>query len=131
MSKLRSIESAMCKITSPVNKAMIYATTAVMSFAPFLIEANADGADALFGRATEALQKVLNGLTSVVNIVAAVCAIIALLFLIFSKSQRAVESAKEWLKRIVVAWVAVNCMGWIFDFFVNLTAGGGLNTGQL
>lgn len=110
------------KVVSPVNKAMVYGMTAVMATAPFLMNANADGG--LFGNAKGALINVFSGIVSIGNIVGIVCGAIALLFLIFSKNQRSVESAKEWLKRIVIGLIAINCLGWIWGMIDEITQGG-------
>lgn len=141
MDKMKSIKSAaygfaadvacganevIDKVTKPVNKAMIYGMTAVMTSVPFLMEAHADS-NTLFSNAENALKDVFKGITGIVNIASAVCAIIALMFLIFSKNQRSVESAKEWLKRIAIGFVCINCLGWIIDGLKGFTNGGEYN----
>ena len=116
------------KTISPVNKAMVYGMTAVMLVSMFAIGASASGLGDITTSATTALNNVLNSISTILDITAAVCAGIALMFLIFSKNQRAVESAKEWLKRIAIGLVAWHGLGLIFSFLTSLTPGGDIQS---
>jgi phosphate/sulfate permease len=41
-----------------------------------------------------------------------------------STDDRAVSSARSWLKRILVSWVVLNVLGFIMAYLVPLTSGG-------
>lgn len=122
MSKFQNLK---CKKEQLITKAFIYGSSVMAVATPMLMNVYADGN--LFDAAKRAFGSIYNSLLGIVNIVAIVCAVIALLLLIFSKNQRTVESSKEWLKRIVIAWIAINCMGWIVTTLTDWVAGGKYN----
>lgn len=120
MSKIKGLKT---KKNELVTKAFVYGSSAMAMVSPMFMGSVYASGD-LFGAAKTALSSVYNQILGIVNIVAVVCAAIALLFLIFSKNQRAVESSKEWLKRIAIAWIAINCLGWIIGTLETWVAGG-------
>lgn len=122
---MNNIQNLKCEKNQLVVKAFIYSSSIMVMATPMLMNVYASGD--LFSAAKTAFSSIYNSLLSIVNIVAIVCAVIALLLLIFSKNQRTVESSKEWLKRIVIAWIAINCMGWIVATLTDWVAGGKYN----
>jgi hypothetical protein len=49
---------------------------------------------------------------------------IALIVRMISRNQRAVDEATSWLKRIVVAWIILNSLGFVVAYLQPLVAGG-------
>ena len=58
------------------------------------------------------------------TIVAVTVASIALIVRMISRNQRAVDEATSWLKRIVVAWIILNSLGFVVAYLQPLVAGG-------
>lgn len=59
------------------------------------------------------------------TVLAVVCLTIALVIRMFGKKQKAVDEANEWIKRIVISYVAINCMGLIINFIQPYIANAG------
>lgn len=73
---------------------------------------------------TEALADLYGKFVSISTIAACVAASICLLMMNFSTDDRAVSSARSWLKRILISWVVLNVLGFIMAYLVPLTSGG-------
>ena len=68
--------------------------------------------------------KIYTSIYDVTNVVAAVAGLFCLLMLMFSHNQKSVDQYRDALKWIVLAWVAINIMGFILTTGQNLTSGG-------
>lgn len=64
-------------------------------------------------RAVSLIKAIYKGIFSISTPLAAVIAVIACLFWMFSSNPRTVETAKSWLKRVLIAWVLINTFGLI------------------
>ena len=63
-------------------------------------------------------------IVAISTIVAVTVASIALIVRMISRNQRAVDEATSWLKRIVVAWIILNSLGFVVAYLQPLVAGG-------
>ena len=70
----------------------------------------------MFTRANTAMQGVLRQIRIISSIVAALFLTIAFLLKMFSKNQRTVDDANTWIKRILIAWVCINAVGFFLTF---------------
>lgn len=81
-------------------------------------------ADTIWNRFSTIMKDVYGQLIGISTIVAVTAAAIALLVRMISRNQRAVDEATSWLKRIVVAWIVLNSLGFIVAYLQPLVAGG-------
>lgn len=63
-------------------------------------------------------------LAGISTIVAVTAAAVALLVRMISRNQRAVDEATSWIKRIVVAWIVLNSLGFVVAYLQPLVSGG-------
>ena len=81
-------------------------------------------ADNIFDRIQSIIADIYGQLVAISTIVAVTVASIALIVRMISRNQRAVDEATSWLKRIVVAWIVLNSLGFIVAYLQPLVAGG-------
>lgn len=81
-------------------------------------------ADNVFDRIQSIVADIYGQLVAISTIVAVTVASIALIVRMISRNQRAVDEATSWLKRIVVAWIVLNSLGFIVAYLQPLVAGG-------
>lgn len=81
-------------------------------------------ADNIFDRIQSIVADIYGQLVAISTIVAVTVASIALIVRMISRNQRAVDEATSWLKRIVVAWIVLNSLGFIVAYLQPLVAGG-------
>lgn len=81
-------------------------------------------ADTIWDRFSSIMRDVYGQLAGISTIVAVTAAAVALLVRMISRNQRAVDEATSWLKRIVVAWVVLNSLGFIVAYLQPLVSGG-------
>lgn len=67
---------------------------------------------------------IYSSLYDVTNVAAALAGLFCLLMLMFSHNQKSTDQYRDALKWIVLAWVAINIMGFILTTGQNLTSGG-------
>jgi len=82
---------------------------------PDVVLASEPGGE-VFARANTAMQGVLRQIRTISSIIAALFLTIAFLMKMFSKSQRTVDEANTWIKRIAIAWACINAVGFILTF---------------
>ena len=70
------------------------------------------------------MKDIYGKLLGISTIVAVTAATVALLVRMISRNQRAVDEASSWLKRILVTWVILNCLGFVIAYLQPLIAGG-------
>ncbi len=63
-------------------------------------------------------------LVAISTIVAVTMAAVALIVRMVSRNQRTVDEATAWLKRIIITWIILNCLGFIVAYVQPLVAGG-------
>ena len=78
-------------------------------------------AEDIFDKAKTMLDSVYGKIHAMTTVVAVLCATIALLIRMFSRNQRAIESANDWLKRIVISWLAINSLTFIINLLSDLS----------
>lgn len=81
-------------------------------------------ADTIFDRISTIVSDIYGQIVAISTIVAVTVASIALIIRMISRNQRAVDEATSWLKRIVVAWVVLNSLGFVVAYLQPLVAGG-------
>lgn len=81
-------------------------------------------ADTIWDRFSAIMRDVYGQLAGISTIVAVTAAAVALLVRMISRNQRAVDEATSWIKRIVVAWVVLNSLGFIVAYLQPLVSGG-------
>lgn len=82
-------------------------------------------AESIWSGATSAISKIQTGLLSIVAPLAGLMALVALVIALTS-SGPSFDRAISWLKRILVVFAAILCLGWIMDLLESVFAGGGL-----
>lgn len=73
-------------------------------------------AASLWDKVDKTLKDIYSQIFKLSSIIAGLAAIIALLIYMISKSPRAVDEAKSWLKRIVIAWLIINGIGYFVSY---------------
>ena len=81
-------------------------------------------ADSIFDRIRSIVTDIYGQIVAISTIVAVTVASIALIVRMISRNQRAVDEATSWLKRIVVAWIILNSLGFVVAYLQPLVAGG-------
>lgn len=78
----------------------------------------------IWSRFSTILQDVYGQIVAISTIVAVTVAAIALLIRMISRSQRAVDEATNWLKRIAMTWIILNSLGFVVAYLQPLISGG-------
>ena len=78
---------------------------------------NGDPSKDIFATAKDIMNTVYGDIAGIATIAAAVCGAVCLFLCIFSKNPRAVDEARSWGKRIIIAYVAIMLMGAIVTYF--------------
>ena len=73
-------------------------------------------ADSIFDRIRSIVTDIYGQIVAISTIVAVTVASIALIVRMISRNQRAVDEATSWLKRIVVAWIILNSLGFVVAY---------------
>ena len=81
-------------------------------------------ADTIFDRISSIVNDIYGQIVAISTIVAVTVASIALIIRMISRNQRAVDEATSWLKRIVVAWIVLNSLGFVVAYLQPLVEGG-------
>jgi len=81
-------------------------------------------AETIWDRFSTIMRDVYGKLVGISTIVAVTAAAVGLLVRMISRNQRAVDEATSWLKRILVAWVVLNTLGFIVAYLQPLISGG-------
>ena len=80
--------------------------------------------DTIWDRFTTIMKDIYGQVAGISTIVAVTAAAVALLVRMISRNQRTVDEATAWLKRIVVAWIVLNSLGFIVAYLQPLVDGG-------
>lgn len=112
IAKKRLYNSAM-KVNELAKSAFVPITTAI-SMA--LLTAQPLYAEDIFDRAGSFANSLYLRIVALSTVLAVVCAAIALLIRQWSKNQKPVDAANEWLKRIASSYVLLNSLGLIVNF---------------
>ena len=107
--------SGIYSVSAHVNKKAVALMAFLGSACIQTVSVYAASDETVFERAKTLIHSIYDGLLSITTIVAVICAVIALLFLMFSSNPRTVENSKNWLKRIVIAWLCINALGLIVN----------------
>ena len=81
-------------------------------------------ADTIWDRFSNIMRDIYGQLAGISTIVAVTAAAVALLVRMISRNQRAVDEATSWIKRIVVAWIVLNSLGFVVEYLQPLVSGG-------
>lgn len=79
-------------------------------------------ADTIWDRFSNIMRDIYGQLAGISTIVAVTAAAVALLVRMISRNQRAVDEATSWLKRIVVAWIVLNSLGFVVAYLQPLVS---------
>ena len=99
-----------------------FASAAMLSIHP--VFATGAGTSTIWNRFSTILQDIYGQVVAISTIVAVTVGAIALLIRMISRTQRAVDEATNWLKRIIVTWIILNSMGFIVAYLQPLIQGG-------
>lgn len=116
------VQTSSVKAKSRLVKAYYGVVASVMG--AFAATAPAAAGD-IFDTASTALNDVYAKLVGITTIIAVVCLTIAFLLRMFSRDQRVVGEANTWIKRIIVSWLVIGCLGAIVTFGSTLVSGNG------
>ena len=81
-------------------------------------------AESIFDRFSTIMKDIYGELVGISTIVGVTAAAVALLVRMISRNQRAVDEASSWLRRILVAWILLNTLGFAVAYLQPLIAGG-------
>ena len=81
-------------------------------------------ADILWTKASKVMKDAYTQILGISTVAAIVMAAVALLLMNFSRSGRAVDESRAWLKRIVITWIILNSLGFIMSYIIPFFAGG-------
>lgn len=97
---------------------MVATLSVLMATPAFAAEAD------IWDKAKEVLGNVYTQIATISTIAGVATAAVALLLINFSKTERTVTEARMWLKRIIVAYILINSMGFIMAYITPFLAGG-------
>jgi hypothetical protein len=92
--------------------------------ASFLLSLQPVFAADIWSKFSDMMKDVYGKLAGISTIVAVTAAAVALLVRMISRNQRAVDEASSWLKRIIIAWVVLNTLGFAIAYLSPLVEGG-------
>jgi len=98
--------------------------TLVAMAAAFLLSLQPVLAADIWSKFSDMMKDIYGKLAGISTIVAVTAAAVALLVRMISRNQRAVDEASSWLKRIIVAWVVLNTLGFAVAYLAPLVDGG-------
>lgn len=84
-------------------------------------------AEDIWSRFSTITKDVYGELVGISTIIAVTASAVALLVRMISRNQRAVDEATSWLKRIIIAWLVLNTLGFAVAYLQPLIAGGMYN----
>lgn len=85
-------------------------------------------AEDIFSRAATMLSSINTKILGLTTLIAVIMATIALIIRM-GKNTKAIEQANDWLKRIIISWIAINSMTHIIVLLQQLVGTGGQYTG--
>ena len=86
--------------------------------------AGEDGGINVWTKANEIMKDVYSQILLISTVAAIVTASVALLMMNFSRSGRAVDESRAWLKRICITWAVLNGLGFIMAYITPFFADG-------
>lgn len=91
----------------------------------FMLAVPAAAADTtIWTKANEFLKDLYTQILTISTIAGVVTAATALLLMNFSKNERTVAESRAWLKRIIVCYVLINCLGFVVAYITPFMTGG-------
>ena len=110
------------KISQPVGKTIwvnaVFGTLCVAAIMIFIVLlpniAYAD--ESLWTKVDATLRDIYDEIFKLTSIIAGVMAIIALIIYMVSNNPRTIDEAKSWLKRIIIAWLIINGIGYFVAY---------------
>lgn len=93
-------------------------------FCTMLVSVQPAMAETIWDRFATILNDIYGEILAISTIIAVTVAAIALVIRMVSRSQRAVEEATAWLKRVIVTWIILNTLGFVVAYLQPLIQGG-------
>lgn len=90
----------------------------------FIFNTNIYASENIWTKASTIMKDVYTEILGISTISGIVCAAVALLMMNFSKSGKAVDESRMWLKRIIITWIILNSLGFIMAYVTPLFNGG-------
>lgn len=100
------------------HKILIEIQSALLIFQMMLLQANAANGD-IFEKANSLMKTVYRSIAGISSVTAGCVAAVCLYLMFFSKNQRTVDESVQWLKRIIICWLAIMLMSTIIYFITN------------
>lgn len=114
--------NAAIKVNEFAKKTYTMGASAVMML---MLTAQPLMAEDIFDKAGSFANSLYLRFTAISTVFAVTAATLALIIRMLSKNQKAVDEAGQWLKRIVICYAAINCMGLIVNFIQPYVANAG------
>lgn len=96
--------------------AIIKVQTSLMIMQLMIMNASATGGQDIFERGKNLMKTLYTSIAGISSVTAGCVAAVCLYLMFFSKSQRTVDESMQWLKRIVICWLAIMLMSSIIYF---------------
>lgn len=123
-SKGDAVQEAALHDRSAMFRRMLYWTLVALAAALIISLQPVFAADTIWTKFSEVMKDIYGKLLGISTIIAVTAATIALLVRMISRNQRAVDEATTWLKRIVITWIILNCLGFIIAYLSPWFQGG-------
>lgn len=107
------IAPGLIRTARKVHLAVMLAAFALL-FCPSAAYASASGD--IFDKFKTIAKDVYLGLLGISTIIAVTGVALALIIRMMSRNQRAVDEATAWIKRILISWIILNCLGLIVTY---------------
>lgn len=114
--------NAAIKVNEFAKKTYTMGASAVMML---MLTAQPLMAEDIFDKAGSFANSLYLRFTAISTVFAVTAATLALVIRMLSKNQKAVDESGQWLKRIVICYAAINCMGLIVNFIQPYVANAG------
>lgn len=114
--------NAAIKVNEFAKKTYTMGASAVMML---MLTAQPLMAEDIFDKAGAFANSLYLRFTAISTVFAVTAATLALIIRMLSKNQKAVDESGQWLKRIVICYALINCMGLIVNFIQPYVAGAG------
>ncbi len=100
-----------------------YCTFLIFNYV-LIFKTNIYAKDTVWTKASTIMKDVYTQILGISTISGIVCVAVALLMMNFSKSGKAVDESRMWLKRIIITWIILNSLGFIMAYITPLFSGG-------
>ena len=112
------VEKSRLRIVKMKHKVLIKTQSALLIFQMMLLQAHAANGD-IFEKANSLMKTVYKSIAGISSVTAGCVAAVCLYLMFFSKNQRTVDESVQWLKRIIICWLAIMLMSTIIYFITN------------